>query len=176
MQNGKRRVVRSTALLFGEGRDDRIFLAHLVSVYAAGQDPLRPKITTKKGRGGSADGVVEDAHKVPGSYTRKLVKLDKDRPQGEIDEAIRIAGRRHIQLVFSVPCLEGTLLHILEPRSNYSGRSSQDCKQIFEATYISTANRGKLSEYVRQFPKEVLDEARRRVSELDELICYIESC
>jgi len=170
------RVVRATALLFGEGRDDRMFLAYLVSIYAAGQDLRRPKISTKKGRGGSADGVVQDAHKLPGSYSRKLVKLDKDRPQEEIDEATRIAQRHKIQIVFSMPCIEGTLLNILEPGTNYANKSSQTCKRTFESRYISTANRGKMSEYVRWFTKDLLDEARQRVPELNELITYIESC
>lgn len=170
------RIVRDTALIFGEGRDDRIFLAYLVHIYASGHNSTRPKITVRKGRGGSADGVIEDARKVPGSFSRKLVKLDQDRPQDEIDEAVRIARRHKIQIAFSVPCLEGTFLNILEPNDDHSGESSETCKRSFESRYISHSNRGKMAEYTRVFPKAILDEARRRIPVLDEIITYIESC
>jgi hypothetical protein len=137
--------------------DDRIFLAYLVYVYASGHDSTRPKITVRKGRGGSANGVVGDAHRVPGSFNRKLIKLDRDRPQAEIDEAVRITQRHRMQIVFSVPCLEGMLLSILEPNNDYSRESSDTCKRSFESRYISHANRGKMAEYSRTFPKTMLD-------------------
>ncbi len=170
------RVVRATALMFGEGKEDQVFLSHLVTLYAAGKNSTRPKLTVRKGRGGSADGIVQDARKVPGNFNRRLVKLDQDKSQGEIDEAIRIAEHYHIQLVFSKPCLEGMLLSILEPNNSYADKSSSYCKSRFEGKYIQAAKRGLAAPYMKLFTRDLLDQARSRVIELDELILYIETC
>ena len=167
------RSVRNTALIFCEGAHDRTFIQFLIAVFAPGRGVV--SFQTRQGRGGSADGLVLSALKVPGDFNSRLVKLDKDRDVVEIERAIQIARREGLILNFSVPCLDAMLLNILNPGTDYSKQSSTDCKQEFEKGYIQQSKRTDPSAYRPFFNKGNLTAARSRISELNELISFIET-
>jgi len=167
-----KRPVYSTALLFGEGEHDTIFLRHLVASYCRrGQSA---KITVRKGRGSAADSVVDDARRVPGDYNRRLVKLDNDKPKKEIAAAFRLAKEHNISLAFSTPCLEGLLLSILDSAGDYRNRESEWCKRKLERENIVASKRGSRAHLQKIFTKRKMNAARKRIPELDKLIKFIE--
>ncbi|HEV7454034.1 MAG TPA: hypothetical protein VGO07_02130, partial [Candidatus Saccharimonadales bacterium] len=127
--------------------------------------------TVTKGNGGAQDKLVSEAIKVPGDFTRKLLKMDRDRSEQERLKAESIALRASIGIAWSSPCLEAMLLTILD-RKNYSRYLSKTCKSIFERNHIPEDKRNDSSSYDRVFTREILDEARTRVAELDSLIQF----
>jgi hypothetical protein len=167
------RVIRATALAYGEGEHDQALLRYLVSLYCCNNPLNRPKITVRKGRGGSTHGIVEDALRVPGNFNRRLIKLDKDRSADEIAIAEKIAEQYNCELHFSVPCIEALLLEILEPNKSYRDKSSSECKSAF-ANYMPDSKRGNPANYAALFPKSKLTRARKRLAELDELLKFLE--
>lgn len=167
------RIVRPTALMYCEGAHDLI-IVRLLKAYYAGDNPLsRPRITVKKGRGGSAYGLVEDAVRA-GGFDRMLVKLDNDRPSDEITKAKAIASEKDIVLAISTPCLESLLLAILQPGKDYTRWSSDRCKREFEAKYVPRDKRTIPEAYKRHLTKVKVDAARSQLQELEELISFIE--
>jgi hypothetical protein len=168
------RKVRATALVYTEGEHELVFTRHLVSLYGSGKQ-YGTKFTVKKGRGGDAVSIVEDALKVPGSFKRILVKLDNDRSQDELRQAIELDSKhKKVQIIFSTPCLEGMLLSILEPTKNFSKKKSPHCKRYFEANYISSDKRTSSQPYKKLFTHKLLQDARKRVPELDDIIKFVE--
>lgn len=167
------RTIRSTALMYCEGAHDLIFVRLLKSYYAGDDPPSRPKITARKGRGGSAYGLVEDAARLDG-FDRRLVKLDNDRPPDEIAKARTIATNRNIVLAISTPCLESLLLAILHPEKKYTRWSSDRCKREFETNYVPKDKRTIPEAYTKHLTKSKIDMARSQLQELDELISFIE--
>lgn len=167
------RIVRPTALIYCEGAHDLIFVRLLKSFYAGDNPPSRPNISVRKGRGGSAYGLVEDAARLDG-FDQKLVKLDNDRPSNEISKAKAIAAKKGITLAISTPCLESLLLVILQPGKDYTRWSSNRCKREFETKYVPRDKRTIPKAYRRYFTKTKINVARSNSQELDELISFIE--
>lgn len=167
------RFERKTLLIFCEGEADQTFLRHLRSIYCANQKPSAPKVSVKKGRGGSAHNLIIDAFRVPGLFTKRAVKLDSDRGKEEAEKAKQTATSKKINLLFSNPCLEALLLQILDPKTKISSWSSSKCKSEFERRFIPKLKRTQTSVYRDIFTKEILDEARARLPELDEIVVFM---
>ncbi len=166
----QRRTVRPTALIFCEGAEDLIFVRHIKKLYAS-QSASRTNFTVTKGNGGAQDKLVNEALKVPGDFSRRLLKMDRDRPEDERLKAEQKAARGNILIAWSLPCLEAMLLAILDSQ-NYSRYLSKTCKRKFESDHIPEDKRTDSSAYDRIFSKEILDEARLRLPELDDLISF----
>ena len=96
----KRRQASRTLLIFGEGLGEEMFLKHLKGLYSRNSDVA---ITVRKGRGGTADGIVIDAAKVPGAFNRKVVVLDNDKSRSEMKKARAEADKRKIELIEKPP-------------------------------------------------------------------------
>jgi hypothetical protein len=168
------RVVRETVLVFCEGEREQVFVRHLRHLYCCGRiGTTSPSVTVRKGRGGSADGLVNDATRAPGAYKRRLVKLDADRPPEELERAQGLANTANIMLCISEPCLEALLMKILEPDTYFSGWTTKRFKRTFERKYIPEAKRSIPLCYRPLFTKEILEEARQRIPELDSLLDFI---
>lgn len=165
----KRRQAKKTLLVFGEGLGEEMFLKHLRSLYSFNTNIA---ITIKRGKGGTADGVVIDASKTPGSYDRKIVVLDNDKPKTEMTKARQEAKTRSIEMIENTPCLESVLISILDKKPNVI--NSALCKGKFESKYIDKKKRGEPGEYIKLFPKKLLDAQRLKVSELNRLISTME--
>jgi len=168
------RQVRPTALIYCEGAHDITFVRHVLNLYRL-RSAMGASITPRQGRGGSPDGLVRTAIGISQGYDRKMVKLDHDRDAAEIEEAIRLAANDNVILNFSYPCLDALLLSILDPGTNHSNWSSSRCKSRFESEYIPERRRTFIQPYGSLFTLEVLEEARIRIPELDDLLKFVEA-
>jgi hypothetical protein len=165
------RNVSSTALIYCEGAHDLAFLRYLILTYTAAR-VTKTKFRTKQGKGGSPDTLMVEAIHTPGAFDRKLVKVDKDRTSEEIERAETLAVQYSIVIVWSMPCLEALLLSVIDGK-DYSDKKSKSCKQIFEAKHIRASRRTDRREYAKIYTFEVLEDARKRLPELDALIKFI---
>jgi hypothetical protein len=165
----KKRQANKTLLVFGEGFGEEMFLKHLKSLYSYKSNVA---ITIKKGKGGDAKNIVIDAAKIPGAFDRKIVILDNDKTKTEMAKARQEAKNRGIELIENTPCLEHLLVSILDEKP--SGKNSNWCKGEFESKYIDKKKRGEPSEYIKLFPKKLLDDKRSEISGLNKLILIME--
>jgi hypothetical protein len=169
----KTRSVRRTALIYCEGAHDLAFIRHLIKMYnVAGKTNIR--IRAKQGDGGAHDVLVIEANNVLGGFDRRAVKLDRDRTHDEVKKAERISKKLNIELIWSVPCIEALLLGILENK-NFSGYKSKTCKKRFEKQYVASDKRTDSRAYEGLFSLEIIEDARKRLPELDTLIRFITS-
>ena len=166
-------------LLFGEGKTDAVFLAHLCHIYRS------PAAFTKveHGKGGSDQTVVQAAIKIArlADYSGVLVLLDSDRDDGPIPADW--CKKNRLLIKRASPCLESLLLEILgDPKLSKltnGARASDRCKAHFHATYLATDRSGqvlgRLKNCLRaKFSKKVLDDARSRIPVFGEIIAAIE--
>jgi len=165
----KRRRASKTLLVFGEGFGEEMFLKHLKNLYSYKSNVA---ITIKKGKGGDAKNIVIDADKIPGAFDRKIVILDNDKTKTEMTKARQEAKNRDIELIENIPCLEFLLITILDKKP--SGKNSDWCKSEFESKYLSKKKRREPNEYIKLFPKKLLDIKRLKILELDKLILIME--
>ncbi len=165
----KRRQANKTLLVFGEGLGEEIFLKYLKSLYSYKSNVA---ITIRKGRGGNAQGIIIDADRTPGAFDKKIVVLDNDKAKIEMIKARQEAKNRNIEIIENTPCLEFLLIMILNKKP--VGKNSCWCKEEFESKHLDRKKRGELSEYVKLFPKKLLDAKRLRILELDKLILIME--
>ncbi|MEK7721868.1 MAG: RloB domain-containing protein [Elusimicrobiota bacterium] len=165
----KSRRASKTLLIFGEGLCEEMFLKHLRSLYSYNSGVA---ITIRKGRGGNAQGIVIDAHRIPGAYNRKIVVFDNDKSESEINKARAEAKKRRIVLLENTPCLEFVLLSIVNGKP--VGQSSSWCKSEFESKFMGQAKRGEPSEYMKVFPKTLLDDQRATIPKLNRLVDIME--
>ena len=167
----KRRSARKTFLIFTEGLDESCFLKYLKSLYSIHRNV---EINIKKGKGGSADRLIIQAHKIPGSFNARAVVMDNDRGKWEMKKAREIATSKNIILIENTPCLEAVLLMILQKGKDFSVKKSKWCKSEFESRYINHNDREDISEYSKHFPKKILDKSRSNISSLDTVISLLE--
>jgi|GEM_PF-727581 len=173
------RSVRPTALIYCEGAHDLAFMRHLKRLYSSAS-ATKTNFSTTKGSGGSLDTLVADALKVPGDFNRYLVKLDNDRTKDEFDKANSLAEQvnangGYLTITASYPCLDALLLSILRPGQDYTRKKSKTCKREFERDYLAADKRLNSAAYDRIFARQVLDEARKNIAELDDLIRFLEA-
>ena len=166
-----RRVAKQTVLFYGEGMGEEIFLKHLRGIYAQNSGLA---LTIRRGKGGTADGVVLSAIKYSGAFDRKVVVLDNDKSKGEMEKARQLAAQHSVILLENKPCLEALLLGILEPKLNFEGKTSTWCKQEFQKKYIEKKQRSQSHRYEDLFTKTTLDKARKRLKSLHEVILVME--
>lgn len=167
----KQRSAKLTCLIYGEGQAEEVFLKYLRGLYAKDSGIA---ITIKRGKGGTADGIVLSAIRHIGAYDKKCVVLDGDKPKTEMERMRKLAADHGIRLIENTPCLESLLLAILEPNENLSGKTSTWCKSRFEKNFIEKKQRTELHRYEKLFPKSVLNTARKRVGSLNKIILVLE--
>lgn len=167
----KRRSAQKTLLIYGEGLSEEMFIKHLRSIYAYNSNVA---VTIRKGKGGTADRIVIYAGNTPGDFERKVVLLDNDKGAKEMAAARAEAKKRGIELIENCPCLEATLLSILNKGASYKDKSSSWCKGQFESNYIEKKKRSEPSEYVKIFPKALLEIHRKKVIILGRIIAILE--
>lgn len=163
----KRRSANKTILIYTEGLNEEIVLKYLRGLYSRNKDVA---ITIRRGKGGTADGLVVQANKTQGAFDRRIVVLDNDKSKSEMQKARQEAEKRKIELFEHTPCLESVLLSILHKGQSFKNKSSSWCKQEFESRYLDRKKRGELDEYVKLFPKSLLDRQSSKISELKKLI------
>ena len=163
----KRRSASRTLLMYGEGLGEEMFLKHLRGLYSRDSGVA---VTIRNGKGGTAVNIITNAVNEPGAYDRRIVILDNDKSEQEMDNA-RVEARQHgVEVLENSPCLEAMLLTILRPGQSFSGRTSAWCKSEFESNYLNKKKRTELGEYGKFFPKAILDTQRKKVADLNILI------
>ena len=160
------RRIKKTRLVFCEGAEDKAFFDCIKALY------LRDgySIDIKRGAGGYQVHLVEEAIRRGDIYGGKYIAIDGDRDATEMKEAQQLAVRHNLVMLRTAPCLERLLINILEPAKRTASWSSSKCKKYFESRYISAGKRTNMRTYAAIFTKDILDEARIRLPELDEII------
>ncbi len=162
----KRRAAKQTLLIYGEGLAEEIFLKLLRRHYAHNSGIA---VTVRKGKGGTADGIVKSAIQYLGNFNRRVVVLDNDKQKKEMETARQIGKENAVEVIENTPCLEGLLLGILTD-NNWTGHTSTQCKKEFENKYIESKKRSEPLEYQKIFPSKLLEENRKRLPTLNRLI------
>jgi len=167
----KRRAASQTLLMYGEGLGEETFLKHLRSLYARDSGVA---VTIRNGKGGNAVNVIIDASNAPGGFDNRIVVIDNDKGDAEMQQARQEAKNRSIELIENTPCLEAILLVILNDGKNYSDKQSSLCKSEFESNYLDKKKRTELNEYGKLFPKSLLDQQKVKVRELQKFVSIME--
>jgi len=164
----KHRSANSTLLMYGEGLGEEMFLKHLCSIYSRDSGTA---VTIRNGKGGNPSNIIISAVNEPGDFDRRIVILDDDIDDQEMDNARAEAQQKGIELLENHPCLEATLfLSIVRPNQSFSNKTSDWCKKEFESNYISKKKRKDSLEYEKIFPKTLLDSQRVSIEELNTFI------
>jgi len=166
-------------LLFGEGKSEAVFLAHLRQLYGAQTTAIK----VEHGRGGSVHTVVQNAIKIASlaEYTGVLILLDSDRDDGPVPA--KWCKEHRLFIKWCTPCLEAILLEIMGDKSLSRLRSgavaAERCKSHFQTTHLGTDRSGQVlvrlnNALKSKFPRDLLDAARARIPVLDEIIHAIQ--
>lgn len=158
------RQVRKTVLICCEGKGDMAFLEYLRSVYCAGREnPPKVKVQQAGGRGGN--NVIQTllgAAAIVG-YNKLVALIDTNVPPDT--EHRDAAAASAVVFVDMSPCLEGFLLKIL---GKSVPATSAECKQRLRQ--IDARELFAQGFFTSNFPKALLDEKRKSVAELNELL------
>lgn len=167
----KRRSASRTVLMYGEGLHEEVFLKYLKGLYSR-DSGVGVKI--RNGKGGTPMNIVINAVNEPGAFDRRIVILDNDKSEQEMNSARKGAQQKGVELLENSPCLEAILLAILRTGKTFSKKTSAWCKSEFESNYLDNKKRTEIGEYGKFFPKTTLDTQRVNIPELDILIALME--
>lgn len=157
--------------MYGEGLGEEIFLKYLRGLYSRDKGVA---ITIRNGKGGNAVDIINNAVNAPGAFDRRIVILDNDKGDQEMNRARIEAQQKGIEILENFPCLEATLLTILKPGEFFSDKTSAWCKNEFEYKYLDKKKRTELDEYPKIFPKDVLDSQRNKILVLNAIVSLME--
>lgn len=150
-------------LAVGEGHAELAWLRHLKALYLPRGCGTTLKIQGGYGKGGK--GVIDYAESVSNGadYAARIVILDTD---VDWDDTQRRRARTLLfDVIESEPCIEAWLL---SSHGDARPRSSPECKRAFSRRFELPAHDERV--YARFFPRETLDAARQRVSQLGRLL------
>ena len=167
----KRRSAHRTLLVFGEGLCEEVFLKHLKKLYAYNSNVA---VTVRRGKGGTPADVVIDSDRIPGDYETRVVVVDNDKSQKEMELARKEAKSRKITLIENTPCIEALLLSILENGKDFSNKTSDWCKKKFESEYIEKKKRSEPEEYEKLFTKAQINTGRTKLDVLNKMVQLME--
>ena len=164
----KQHQIRKTLLMVGEGDSEEAFLKHLRDLYCSGGAGVA--VTVRNAHGKGPENVINHAARQSRiySYDARVALLDTDIPW--TDKLKKDARKAGINMVGSVPCFEGLLLSILGQRP---AEQCAGCKKAIQQ--LIDIDLTKRQDYVRHFPKAVLDAARLKIIELDLLLKAFEA-
>lgn len=162
----QRRRTKKTRLVYCEGAEDKAFLDCLKPLYIGDEY----NVDVKRGTGGDQVHLVEEAIRKGEAYDEKYLKIDGDRDTAEMDSAEQLANEQELVILKTTPNIERLLINILEPTKNITSWNSARCKSYFERQYIPADKRTDVRAYKAIFTKAVLEAARARLTELEEVI------
>ncbi|MGH2507255.1 MAG: RloB domain-containing protein [Ktedonobacteraceae bacterium] len=159
---GKRRNVRSTLLIVGEGQAEVVFVKHLKLIYRAS---LGRAVQTRNANGKGARHVLHYAIRVKRyeSFDKVTVVLDNDVDWDKHDRSE--AARNNIGVVESSPCLEAWLLQIVGASVL---ATTAEIKHAFRSQFGCEAHDPNYLEL--SFGRATLDKARGTVPQLQNLM------
>ncbi|MFA5175499.1 MAG: RloB domain-containing protein [Patescibacteria group bacterium] len=160
------RILRNTIFAFGEGEAERIFLKHLRSIYSGDKTSVR----IDDAGGKDVSYILEKAVRIRGDikYNHSFILLDTDR-----EWTLKLKSRavkKGIELIGSSPCLEGLLLCILNPESNFLHQQSNECKKQFQNKYLHQNRMMTDFDCKRLFTKIILDSAKTKIKSISRII------
>lgn len=159
-----------TVLAVGEGDTDVAFLKYLKSLYVRRECGISVKV--ENAHGGGPESIIRSAVKLtPRNYDRAFVLLDKIPTCSAT--SIRKARQSHLDLIWSIPCVEGLYLAILEREWNPAGHTSAECKTRFEDNYLNEREKMIPEQYGRFFSYELLENLRLSIPELNKIILIL---
>lgn len=173
------RVQRTPILIFGEGKTEKVFLDHVRCLYR--EQLLEFRVKVDHANGGSPETIVHELisrHLSMARYSKVLLLIDADKP---IDSELKAIIEAHgIECILSRPqCLEGMLLAILDDVKAAHKNDSKKLKRYFQKTYLKADDRTRIERLLKQkcpqlFPKSLLESKRSSISELDELLEFLQ--
>lgn len=165
-KNNKKRVLRQTLFFVGEGQSEKAFIEHLRALYSIPE----LKVSSKSAGGKGPSNVISETISVLSNTgcdrAAALLDLDIAWPIA----LVKSATSKGITLIGVNPCFEAFLLDILNHKRP-TPCNNQTCKKIVHPMLAGRETEKKSYEIL--FTKEVLDEARRRVEQLDMIIKVI---
>ena len=171
----KFRHTKKTVLIVGEGPTEKAFLQYLKDQYITREMDIAVQVEC--GSGGSPISVVEKAVRLKGSraYDKCFVLVDADLPF-EPDEELEKRMRRkpHIEMLNATPCIEGLLLAILDSNFSQQATTSVESKRVFETKHLPEDKKTDKRSYERIFSRQVIEERRSEVLELDAILKAME--
>ena len=165
----KVRQTQKTMLIIVEGATEKAFIGHLKDLYVPRQCGLAVKIDNAKC--GGPDSIFAYTLKAIKAVPRdcNVVVMDTDR---EWSVKLRSeASKKKITLCGASPCIDGLLLRIL---GKNVANSSSECKRQFEANYLDAKKKLDKRNYSSVLPKDLIEKARKKFAELDEIITVLE--
>ncbi|MFH1798593.1 MAG: RloB family protein [Candidatus Omnitrophota bacterium] len=162
------RRTKKTILIVGEGSTEKAFLRYVKELYITRDMDI--SVNVECGSGGSPRNVVEKAIRLCGSrgYDKCFVLIDADVPLKTDKKLLsRMKRKPKIEILKSTPCIEGLFLSVLD---NLGNNSSDQCKSIFETTYLASDKKTDKRSYERLFSREMLNEKRSQVNELNNIL------
>ena len=167
----KQRRQRQTVLIYCEGKTEKIFVKYLQTLFAS-KAKINKRIKIKEGSGGSPLYLINKVKSEPASYNDKYIILDKDeKNRTEIKKFEETAKQNDIQLLWSVPCLEGLFLKILE---NNFPLNSAKCKSLFKNKYNNGQKHWDNNLLAKYFPKTKLNVKKKTIPVLKKIIQIME--
>ncbi len=168
---GFRRRVLNPVLVYCEGIHDQVFVRRLHQLYKPSDSQYYFDI--KRGDGGSPRSLVVKAHNRSGLYGSRLVVCDSDRGLTELKDADEAASKSGVRIIALQPCLEATILVVLEPGLKCTGWSTEQYKRHLHQKYIDESKRSNLRSY-GAIERGLVDNARVNDEQLDELVGLFE--
>jgi hypothetical protein len=157
------RPQRHTLLIVHEGYAEGSLLAHLKTLYVSRSSTLA--LTMQNARGGGGRHVLDHALRVRRRTTFDEVAILTDTDQDWDDAQRERARAGRILALESSPCLEAWLLGVHRHAVPANGAQ---IKRDFERFHGGPAHDPRV--YPRHFPKDTLDNARARLSTLDQIL------
>lgn len=168
----KIRRTKKTILIVGEGPTEKSFLQHLKQLYISRDMNINVKVEC--GSGGSPIMVIQKTMRLKSSrdYDKCYVLIDSDVTFDTDKELLKLLKRNPvIEILKATPCIEGLFLAILKyPDFSQKNIASAKCKSIFEKEYLSYEKKTETYAYEKIFSKQVLNERRNFIPELDAIL------
>ncbi len=159
---------KKTILAYGEGVTEKVFLDHIKVVYVKRNSGIAVKVSY--GKGGTPECIMKKAIKLKESrgYDFGFVQIDADKKCSQkLEKEVEL---KSIEIIKSIPCIEGLLLSILESSFYKDSMNSKKCKHIFQKKYLRRKKRLD-EEFCKKFlTKEKLEKGRKKSGELNRII------
>jgi hypothetical protein len=172
MINACRKIkILDTLYVFGEGETEAAFLKFLKINYSKGHN-INVQIKNLGGKN-PAEMIDKAIRIIKGSnFDKKLILLDSDK---EIpNEQIQKAKKYELYIIKAVPCIEGLFFEILGYcRDTVKMMESEKCKNDFEKKYLDAKQKLNYRDYNKIFNKDLLDNKKESIEELNILIGYM---
>ena len=171
----QQRKQRQTILIYCEGKTEKIFVKYLYALFTSETQLKNRRIKIKEGDGGGPLHLINKVKNDPASYSDKYIFLDMDKKSKiEIKNLEETARKNHIELIWSVPCLEGLFLKILKDNFNEKSFDSARCKSLFKNEYNKGQDSWDKDLLEKYFSKMRLNTKKRTIPILKKIIHIIQ--